>query len=283
MDRDREAVVRIIMLLVTLTLLLSLVSNIGATPPDAPDIRTFRPSQHGFKFRNAFKGSPLPASLDRLAAALGGAGGSRTLGVPDHYGLCGGMSAAAADFFLARHPISTARDVPAKGDDLYEEIYSRQIDSLGPGLQLATKFAEWMQLPDGTAFGTHARTLSVVSEVRRSIEHGEPVMLGLVLTSRKAKGKLWENHQVMAYSMRSEPTRVPTWSIFIYDPNFPEVDDARLDMRLTFEATLVGPSLPGVWSATPILGIETVRRASGKRDTVVRGVFVMPYEPKMPR
>ncbi len=251
---------------------------------------------HGFKFRNAFKGSPLPVSLGKLDSALG---------VPQHYGLCGGMSAAAADLFLARRNVPSDIDVPAKGTELYGYIYRRQVDSLDDGLQQAAKFAAWMGAPDAGPIGTRAMSMSAIHELHLAVAKGKPVMLGLVLTSREAKGKLWENHQVMAYDMhegdrRADAARnrdsnarpssgtppVPeaiAWSVLIYDPNFPGIDDARLDMRLTLEAVVRVPAMPGVPGVLiPVLGIETTRRASGRRDTPVRGVFVMPYTPADP-
>ncbi|NJS40113.1 MAG: hypothetical protein HC783_15110, partial [Rhodobacteraceae bacterium] len=73
-----------------------------------------------------------------------------------------------------------------------------QIDSLDAGLTQAMKFAAWMDLPDAGPMGTRARSIAVLTDVQRCTNRGKPAMLGLVLTSRKNKGKLWENHQVMA-------------------------------------------------------------------------------------
>src|SRR5262245_39902796 len=42
---------------------------------------SFRPSQHGFAFNNRYYGSPLPVVL----------GNEKRLGIPERYGLCGGM------------------------------------------------------------------------------------------------------------------------------------------------------------------------------------------------
>ena len=269
----------------------------SATPADAPgsppDVRAFRPTTHGFKFRNAFKGSPLPISLGALDDALG---------VPSHYGLCGGMSAAAADFFLAGRTPPTQRSVPSSGSSLYDYIFDRQVDSLGAGMTEATRFARWMRLPDHGVAGTRAQSLAAIAQTRATIDRGAPVMLGLVLTSRKDKGKLWENHQVMAYDVRpaaaSTASAAPpasahattpatpaaaSWTILIYDPNFPGIDDARLELRLTCEGTLRIPTAGALSTIVPILGVTTVRRATGKLDTPVRGVFLMPYNKKTPK
>ncbi|MGE3107678.1 MAG: hypothetical protein AB7G11_02020 [Phycisphaerales bacterium] len=253
-----------------------------------PDIRTFRPSSHGFKFRNAFKGSPLPVSLGAIDDAIG---------VPDHYGLCGGMSAAAADFFMAGRSVPADADVPGKGTDLYNYIFRRQVDSLRPGFTQATVFARWMRLPDDGPDGTRARSWPIIASLKAEIGNGRPVMLGLVLTSREAKGKLWENHQVMAYSIDEDPAVTPApapghtaassrrarWRILIYDPNFPGADDARLEVSLVYEGAVTVPAgLTGPPILLPTVGLSVTRRAAGRRDTHVRGVFVMPYEASLP-
>ncbi len=61
-------------------------------PPSTRSFADFRPSLHGFRFTNHFTGSPLPFSLGGL---------EKHLNLPNDFGLCGGMSFAAADFFLA--------------------------------------------------------------------------------------------------------------------------------------------------------------------------------------
>ncbi|MBC7771564.1 MAG: hypothetical protein H7210_03630 [Pyrinomonadaceae bacterium] len=239
-----------------------------------PRARTFKPSAQGFNFRNSFTGSPLPVSLGRFDSAMG---------VPQHYGLCGGMSAAAADFFLSGREIPVQAEAPVKGTDLYAYIYQRQIDSLGTSLGFARVFAEWMMLPDGGAGGTRARSIVALPAIQQAIAQGDPVMLGLVLTSVQARGKLWENHQVMAYDI------VPAaaergFDIRIYDPNFPDNDGAKIEVRSTLEGVVFSP-MGAVMRGSPIfpiVGIACKRTAPGRRDTPVRGLFVMPYEFKSP-
>ena len=62
------------------------------SPPQQPSAKDFKPSVHGFHFRNNFSGSPLPSGLGFLNSLVS---------TPSQFGLCGGMSAAAADFFIA--------------------------------------------------------------------------------------------------------------------------------------------------------------------------------------
>src|SRR4051812_37428544 len=91
-------------------------------PPGAPrSFADFRPSLHGFAFRNDFQGSPLPINLGSA---------ERALKPPSHYGLCGGMSSAAADFYLAGCPIPIHATPPAHGTPLYTYLYTRQSASL---------------------------------------------------------------------------------------------------------------------------------------------------------
>src|SRR3954462_5939222 len=68
----------------------------------------FTPRHDGFGFRNIFRGSPLPASVrdadsGPLRAIKLGLGSG--LGLPSEFGLCGGMSIAAADYYLAKVPV----------------------------------------------------------------------------------------------------------------------------------------------------------------------------------
>jgi len=239
-------------------------------------MNTYRPSVHGFKFRNSFSGSPLPVSLGKLDGALG---------VPQHYGLCGGMSAAAADFFLAGQPMPEQAEPPTKGSDLYSYIYQRQIDSLGPSLTYAGVFAEWMSLPDEGVGGTLARSLPTAGEADTILGRNEPVMLGLVFTSAREHGKLWENHQVLAYDIHAVSTPDQTgYDISIYDPNFPSNDGARIEARYSLEGTLLiaGGNIGCGTRLIPIFGVKCVRTAPGRKATPVRGFFVMPYEYKTP-
>src|SRR5204863_294830 len=82
------------------------------------------------------------------------------LGLPREYGLCGGMSLAAADFYLANKPVPDFTKPPAQGTPLYEYMYQRQADSMGPLGVMALKFWGWMRLPDHSEKGECTQKLT---------------------------------------------------------------------------------------------------------------------------
>ena len=178
----------------------------------------------------------------------------KKLGLPNRYGLCGGMSAAAADYFLARMPVPTDSKAPARGSALYTYLYSRQAASLGPMGAMALKYGEWMKLSDGEVA---RRTLDELPRIVEMVERGEVVVLGLVLEG--AGGAPWDNHQVLAYGV---VRRGGGTDVKVYDPNYPKADDVVIRVMDDGRAARMGP---------------------GTRGRTVRGVFRMPYEPAVPR
>lgn len=241
-------------------------------PPPAPapvQARVFLPSRHGFKFPNRFRGVPLPASLrdknSAVAAIFRAALADAKL--PDRFGLCGGMSAAAADFFWAGLPRPDASTPPVQGTPLYEFLHARQMDSLGDELLMVLKFWQWMNLPDTAEEGQSTASLTTAEVpiiTARLRERGlVPVGLVYVKHSRNAAaagsraGELWDNHQVLAYAS-SEPA--PGTTVFrIYDPNYPDDDGVTITV-----STAGGNS-------------RCELRAGGGKVRPVRGIFAMPY------
>lgn len=245
-------------------------------PAPVRSFADFRPSLHGFHFVNSFSGSPLPISLGGL---------EERLNLPTSYGLCGGMSFAAADYFLAGREPPTVTDPPRKGDPLYTYLYTRQVESLGEGFSAVPNFAKWMNLDDNALFGPAFLTFAGLDAVIEKIRSGEPALLGLVLTSTAAGGMLWENHQVLAYALDGAgplPSRIR-----IYDPNYPKNDGAVLVLTLGASgvvpvATGFSPVAGVAVGSIPVPCIRSVRQVPGRRDTQVRGFFLMPYQPKTP-
>lgn len=237
----------------------------------------FRPSQHGFRFRNAFSGSPLPKELNGLGLSLL---------APSRYGLCGGMSFCAADYFAARRPIPSAEAIPAHGSALYERLYARQVESFD-GMSAPLMFADWMARPDDGPLGTRRLTLGTLPGIVAELELGRPVILGLVLTSAAKHEPLWENHQVLAYAARTRAGRGGAGAVTelrVYDPNHPGNDEVvvRCVPRVVGMAATPG----AVTTAAPVLGLAcTLVAPQGDRparEKAVRGLFAMRYEPAAP-
>lgn len=239
----------------------------GERRATAPAREPFRPSRHGFRFVNRFEGSPLPGPLRDSPLAAGRP-------VPNTFGLCGGMSLLAADYYHAGLTPPSDAAPPAQGTPLHEQIFTRQVESLGDAGVMVLAFREWMRLPDDDAHTPHAppgeptaasRTRDELPAILDRLDRGELVPLGLVLVRapgndrapRSRPGAFWHNHQVLAYAAEH---RADATVIRIYDPNYPD-DDATI--------LHVGPG-----------GIE--RRTGTHRTTRVRGIFPMPYQFKDP-
>jgi hypothetical protein len=250
----------------------------------SPDFREFRPSQHGFAFVNSFRGSPLPFDVAGLDARLG---------APTEFGLCGGMSFAAADLYIARALPTRLDTPPEQGTPLNSYLYARQTASLGQNMHLARRFTTWMRLPTAGLFGTARLSTPELVAAQRELELGRPVHLGLVYVSgrppaaraaaerREPRGQPWHNHQVLGYNLEPTPEGA---NIRLYDPNYPGNDDVVLRMHPTIVAYLPSPH-PGAMPA-PVWGLRMDRVVTrhNRPDAVklVRGVMLMPYEPADP-
>lgn len=242
-----------------------------ATAP--PQREPFLPSRHGFAFTNSFRGSPLPVDLGPLGVAV-----TRSLDLPTRFGLCGGMCFAAADNYFADQPPPPDTTPPASGTPLYNRLYARQADSLGPGLTQAARFAAWMSIPDDGADGTHARTLVELRPILDRLARNELVHLGLVHVSFRETRELWENHQVLAYGARRP--RPGVVDLRVYDPNYPGRDDIAVRLRVT---RVERPSFLRIglaFHAPPALGVEgSLIATDGTILKTVRGAFAMAYAP----
>lgn len=241
-----------------------------AAPPSEPrSFHEFLPSRHGFAFTNSFAGSPLgntglPA-FDRLAKGA----------VNGRFGLCGGMSSAAADLFLARRDPPTLTTPPVEGTAWFAYLRRRQVDSLGPGLGIAQQFARAMTAPDRGLAGVQTSTLLALHGIVRDLHAGQPVVLGMVLTGGDRPGKLWENHQVLAYGVAHAGD---TTAIRIYDPNYPRRDDVVIASRLCVSGFM---PVPQTIVPVPVAGVVTTWSAH-RRTRHVRGLLAIPYEPVVP-
>lgn len=211
--------------------------------------RVFSPSRDGFKFKNSFSGSPLPKIVRGLATQLGAS-------VPKRYGLCGGMSSAAADYYFAGATPPSLQTPPEEGTPLYEYLYERQLDSLGTGMIHAAKVGRWMMLDDRGPDGTQARSKAEMQRIKNEITTRGVALVFLVYGGPDGKTPLWENHQVLAYQADDS-------EIKIYDPNYPGDDTAQLAITATADG----------------VGVE---RRTARGNKPVRGIFLGDYEKKTP-
>ncbi|MCE7974965.1 MAG: hypothetical protein DYG92_11690 [Leptolyngbya sp. PLA1] len=223
---------------------------------------------HGFKFPNRFRGVPLPASLrDRnsaVAAIFRAALADAKL--PDRFGLCGGMSAAAADFYWAGLTRPSADTPPVQGTPLYEYLHARQMDSLGDELLMVLKFWQWMNLPDTAEEGqsTASLTTAELPIITGRLRDKGLVPVGLVYVKysrngaapNSRAGELWDNHQVLAYASTTTPDATV---LRIYDPNYPNDDGVTITITTKDGASRC-----------------ELRTGSGPVRPV-RGIFAMPY------
>ena len=252
----------------------------------------FAPNHNGFGFRNIFKGSPLPASLRGASSApLKAVGESLTMemGLPREFGLCGGMSLAAADFYLANRRVPDLSKPPEQGTPLYEYLYQRQTDSMGPMGVMALKFWTWMKLPDHSDTGDCTQTLTAkeLPGIVSRLKARQLVPVGLVLTSNSI-GKLWENHQILAYGVDEKDGGVV--ELKVYDPNFPGDDHVVVKLTPAEDVKEPAPAKKDGHAKSPAKPAPaspakeyTCQRVSGKGVVKkVRGLFSMPYEPKVP-
>jgi len=241
----------------------------------------------GFAFANSFTLSPderarlaalVEAPLDGALAVLGPLGiAGRALGVrdrlvaiaaralPDRYGLCGGMAFASLDYLHAGVPLPASGEAvgqPASGSVLRAYLWQRLLDSWE--LNGAT-FLEWIArlhlVParwpfDGGEAALRRRSLEQWRTLRRAIDAGTPVPIGLVGDAKDP----FQDHQVVAtgYEVRDTEHGV----IEVYDMNCPgAVQTISVDF------------------STPALSaVESCARAGSP----LRGFFVEAYVPKTP-
>jgi hypothetical protein len=237
--------------------------------PENPPVE-FRPSRHGFRFTNQFRGYFLPFSTPAFV-------GSKK--VPSIYGLCGGMCSAAYDFALSGRLVPHGERIPRQGSRLQRYLFRRQIDSLGEMGKQVVRVAQWSSMPDDGIAGAQARTLVEFDHVRQKLDDQNPCILALIYaraTSLRELTKLiFTNHQVLAYGYHQDQDR--TIMISVYDPNFP----GRDDITLRCEPVLVG-EVKARKGVREVFGLKTLQLVGGEAFRAVRGFFSMPYDPIRP-
>jgi hypothetical protein len=225
---------------------------------------SFLPSRHGFRFVNGF---------DRLPE-LNIAGLSGLPALPRAYGLCGGMSLEARGRYLNGQRISRTTTVPEPGTPLFNRLWEKQLESFGPGWRYVTQFAIWMALPDGGVGGVQRRTFDQWPSIRSQMNRNRPVVIGLVRVQATSNLKIWENHQVLAYSY-SIPAATQV-TILVYDPNFPREDNVRIELRRrqVGTRTVIRNWLP---TQVPVYGYTAQQFGPSGEPIACRGLFAMTH------
>lgn len=151
---------------------------------DPGDVMTkFDVKTYGFHFNNTFKNVFIDTPVATITTS----------------GDCGGMSFSALDYFNAGMPAPNQIYTPARGSKLESYIYQRQLDSM---YQNADRWIEFGFNPFGwrnTEFfnwGLQGQPGGRIDELRRSIDAGKPVVIGLQNCGNC--GNNLASHQVLA-------------------------------------------------------------------------------------
>jgi len=237
------------------------LSNLGSFLADGVDAAVnwskFTPHLHGFHFLNSFQGLPVPINTPTLP------------GLPPisaSYGLCGGMAAAAADFYLARRVIPQTDTVPNVNTALYQYLYHRLLDTFGAVGENVVKMGTLMSQPDGSIWGVKKANWDEFHNdggIYDKLRDGRLVVLGLVRLQTLDSAAIWKNHQVLAYGYKRNSNGDVT--INIYDPNYPDDDDIYIEAAKVTVA-------PGVYGFS----------CSQSSGDLLRGFFPMAYVPENP-
>jgi hypothetical protein len=209
----------------------------------------FDPRAHGFHFANEF--------VDKVVTVPG-------YGEVATAGRSGGMAFAALDYWFAGLPVPSHRPedfpdraVPSDGTRLADFIHKRLFDSYATWS--ARQFLTWSLAedhPTWSSAGVARLTAEELPRVRRSIEAGRPVVLGLV--GARGLDEVGRNRQVVAYGYdehgagAGSPTR-----LFVYDSHHPDTE------------VVLAPDPDGGWEAS-----------SG--DGPWRGLFLQDYARERP-
>jgi hypothetical protein len=209
----------------------------------------FIPSRHGFHFRNDFAGKQV------IVPGFGE--------VPTR-GRGGGMAYAALDYWHAGLPVPTHRaedfgsaGVPHDGSRFSDYLYKRLFDSFATWT--ARQFVTWTLAADQPTWadaGVIAHTRQEqLPRLRRAIDAGRPVVLGLVAASTLED--MGANHQVVAHAYDADDV-AGTMRIHVYDPD-------RLDLDVVLSLHEASPYLES--------------SVAGERW---RGCFVQDFVPERP-
>ncbi|MEN9935169.1 MAG: hypothetical protein RLZZ387_1748 [Chloroflexota bacterium] len=250
----------------------------------------FRPQQNGFAFINSWTFEPaeeqemkrtLARSTDAAAAMASDRFGAMidvvrpmlkewvANAAPKNYGLCGGMAAAALDYFRSGQPTPRGKgiqDLPdnstPEGAALRKYLTNRQLQTMA---QNFPTLIGWMIMlhvdvpfvqSDGAAW-LLARSKEEWAELKRHIDAGTPWPIMLVGSSASP----FNNHQILAYGY--DDPGGGTGTIFVYDMNCPDRENS---ITLDFRGAI----------------LQARETCADARRGPLRGFFCNVYEPANP-
>lgn len=209
-----------------------------ATMPRMERVRVagFAPSVNGLRFANAFPSAPIRRFQFGALATL-------TVGDVAN-GLCGGMTFVVADCFGAGLEAPPDTVAPPNGSALMSAIVARQLDSFDGG-RVPLRFYSlalpirprsetgWARALGRLGVDLHSRTSVMVTRewprVRRLLDAGRLVPMGLVRSISWNPADLARNHQVLAWGYDLDGDRL---TLHVYDPNWPADDDVTLTLDI---------------------------------------------------
>ncbi|HVN53353.1 MAG TPA: hypothetical protein VMT46_03405 [Anaerolineaceae bacterium] len=179
-------------------------------------VRTsFVPRRQGFRFVNSFDLLPrrsLPKvfglDLDRITII----------------GLCGGMSFAAIDYYLAGESLPAVEEASQIPPGLMSYLRARQGDSTPPGTLLKLFKRVFQSDPEVAQM-----TALEIPRLRALLDQGQPTVLLLVCT--RGVENPTGNHQVVATGYDFDPAS-QEFVVYLYDPNHPG-EEPCLTMNLS--------------------------------------------------
>ncbi len=193
----------------------------------------FLPSTHGLHFANRFP----PGPTLRLGPI-----DPRWIGVGDaSAGLCGGMAWYVRERFEAGLPVPADTEPPENGSPLFRAIVRRQILSLD-WLRGPLQFW-WMGAISAERAAQRSRDVEW-PRIRADIDAGRLAMVGLVRHQGWSPFALTKDHQVLAYAYEIDGDDAVT--LRIYDPNWPDQDDATVTLSPAGFTQSTGEPLIGI-------------------------------------
>jgi hypothetical protein len=178
----------------------------------------FDPRAHGFHFANDF--------VEKVVTVPG-------YGEVATDGRAGGMAFAALDYWFAGLPVPSHRPddfpdraVPEDGTRLADFIHKRLFDSYASWS--ARQFLTWTLAEDHATWsspGVTRLTAEELPRVRRNLDAGRPVVLGLV--GARTLDQVARNRQVVAYGYEEDGAGSgggPAIRLFVYDSHHPDTE-----------------------------------------------------------